>query len=374
MTRDALRVLEAGSLTAGDLQRWRELSEAAIEPNLFLGPDYCAPLLTVLHEHGVRVVVSMRDGTWVAAIAVAGVRARLLGAPHRVLTTGGPVIDHLFRTHPVVRPESPGRDLAALFRGLADMRMGGIIHLDDYFADGPFAVALADAVGELRAPTLVDDRGPQAFASRAAPVPEAERDMYGPAHVSKSRRNKLRRDARLLADRAGGPLAYVNHGADPAAVRAFVSLQAAGWKGDAGRGGKALALNQTRVRALEEAVVGSAEDGSMFVGALEAGSRTVYMVVAMRQGQRLVCDVLDTYDEDFRDVSAGTLGRLAHLAYVRRTWPSADFDPAIRSSAAVVAGLYPEARQTQGIHVAAGGPGARATIRGAARMRALRGN
>jgi CelD/BcsL family acetyltransferase involved in cellulose biosynthesis len=365
-------VLSPKELSPAELAKWRELSDAALEPNLFLDPHYCGPMLGLLHAAGVRVAVAERGDVWVAAIAIVPVATRIFGSNHRVLTTGGAVIDHLYRTHPLVRAEQPTTHLAALIQGLRTLNLGGIMHLDDLFWDGPLAAAIIEAADEIGAPTLVDHRGYQGFASRASAVAQSERDIFGPAHLSKSRRNKLRRNARLLAERAGGELAYVNHGTDPAALKLFIDMQASGWKGDAARGGKAIALDGGRKAAFELAVADAAAQESIFIGALHAGDRPIYMAMALRGGERVVCDVLDAFDEELRDLSAGALGRLAHLAYVRRTWPDADFDPAVRTSSPDIAGLYPEQRPTAGIYVAFGGVSAKGAIRGARLARRLR--
>jgi hypothetical protein len=372
LSEPTVRFWDLKDIDEDSLARWHRLVAEAIDPNLYLDPRYCIPTLSFGDHEGAMLASVVAGDEWLAAAMFMPMRVPLLRGTRTVLTTGNVLTEQLGRTHALVSPKDPGRSLATLIRGVARKVPSGIVQFDDYFADGPFAAALEEAVVLLNAPVLRDARGLQPYASQASPIPTETRDIYGPTYASKSRRENMRRHARVLQERTGTTLTYVNHGADMDAFRAFVDLQSRGWKGDTSRGGTALALREDDRGAFTQAMMSCGEDGSMFVGGLYAGDEPVHMTIFFTDHRRIVCAVLDAYDEEYRDVRAGSLGRLAALAAMRTTYPTLDFDPAIRIAPADVAGIYPERRPMAGMSIAAGSPTGRAIVRLAALARRMR--
>ena len=108
-------VLQLDNLTDSDIGAWRELSEAALEPNPFFDPDFVLPAAAELDSTGVGLLVARQGDDWTGCMPV--VRQR---GWRRVPTTGLVVWRHLycFLGTPLLRPdqaEDAARFYTAIF-------------------------------------------------------------------------------------------------------------------------------------------------------------------------------------------------------------------------------------------------------------------
>jgi hypothetical protein len=175
-----------------------------------------------------------------------------------------------------------------------------------------------------------------------------------------------------LSTHLGEPLTFVLHGPERSSFDAFVALQASGWKGDAEKGGAALALRREELDAFARVYEACSPDGTMSVGGIYAGDRPVHLSVFLSDNRTVTCVVVEAYDEEFREFRAGSVGRLAAVAHMRAAFPDRNFDPAIRYPTADVSGVYPDRRPMAGLLVGAGSQGGRLLIQLASMARKAR--
>ncbi|RYC33907.1 GNAT family N-acetyltransferase [Lichenibacterium minor] len=207
---------------------WADLVGRALEPNVFLDPDFALPAAQHLagrRKPGFVLVWAVEAGErrdLVAVCPVVGRRGPLKGLAsawiHNLSTLGFPLLD--------------GSRAAAALRALlawAGEALPGACGLvvPSLPMDGPTAAALRDVAAD-GGLDLVQLRTWERAALRRG-------GRAGPAALSPKAAKEIRRQRRRLAER--GALSYTGAEA-PDAVRAgieqFLSLEAGGWKGAAG--------------------------------------------------------------------------------------------------------------------------------------------
>ncbi|RMI12552.1 GNAT family N-acetyltransferase [Cellulomonas triticagri] len=387
------RLLPLHAVTPSDARAWRRLADTAVEPNVYLDPRFLLPARDRGHEtDDLRLVVVEERGEWLALLAVTTKQIGL-GVPVRAATTGGTFMTtHSDRHHPLVRIGRETEALHALLRGIRSSGLPGLVQLQHFPADGPLADALATIVGATSMRAHERRRVEAACATRGsvpAPVPVPAlvgagapglpTAPPGPVvvdpplhheHMGSGRRKDVRRRARALARAAGGPLALHDVSADPAADDAFVALQASGWKGDAGQGGAALALDPVAQRWFREVVGAFRADGDALVLRLDAGGCTQWTGYSLRSGGTYF-GFLDAYAEEHRQHSPGALGRLAEISYLFAATDAPALDPAFDARYVTGAQLYPDRRTYADVLVSTGGVVARTAVRAAPVARRL---
>ncbi|WP_203669570.1 GNAT family N-acetyltransferase [Cellulomonas pakistanensis] len=369
------RLVPLPRVTAADARAWRRLADAAVEPNLYLDPRFLVP---ARHRgtdvHDLRLLVVEEGTEWLALLAVTTTTVAP-GVPLRAVTTGGTFMTtHSDRHHPLVRAGREVEALGALLRGLREVGLPGLVQLQHFPADGPLADALARVLG--RGGMLVHERRrtASAFARRAAvPVDRIARAAPGTPlvdpplaveHMGTGRRKDLRRRVRGLARDAGGPLELHDVSDDCGVDEEFAAFQAAGWKGDAERGGAALALDRVAYQWFRDVAAGFRRDGDAVVLRLTAGGETLFMSYALRSGGAYF-GFLDAYGEQHGKFSPGAVGRLAELTYVLAATDATAFDPAFDARYATGTQLYPERREYVDLLVSTRGLVARTAVRAA---------
>ncbi len=366
------RLIPLSDVTDADVRAWQRLADGAVEPNLYLDPRFLVP---ARHRgdaaDDVLLLVVEDAGEWLAVLAVA---TRRIGhrVPLRAATTGGEFMAvHADRHQPLVHAGCTTEALGALLRGGAGVGLPGLVQLRRFPADGPLADALARVTARTSVRVHEYRRETAAFAYRdGAPTPPTPAGVpaTGPplatAHMTARGRKDVRRRARGLARDAGGPLELDDVSADPAVEDEFVAIQAAGWKGDAGRGGDALALDPAAERWFRAVVAAFRADGDALVLRLHAGGSTQFLCYTLRSGGAYF-GFLDTYAELHRKFSPGALGRLAETAHVLGSTSAPFFDPAFGARYTEGALLYPHRREYVDLLVAAHGLAAQAVLRGA---------
>lgn len=224
----AVERLEADE-AARHREAWLDLMGRALEPNVFLDPDFVLPAAQHLGSGRRPSLVFVWAGAGRAPADLLGICAvldragptRTLAASwiHELSTLGTPLLD----------AARAGAALRALLLwaggGLAGAR--GLV-IRALPADGPTAAALRGAAAETGHTLAVLDTAERAVLRRGAV-------RAGLAGLSPKGAKELRRQRRRLAER--GTLTYASARDGNAlrdAVERFLALEAAGWKGAAG--------------------------------------------------------------------------------------------------------------------------------------------
>ena len=206
-------IVKVSDLTDSDLDAWRELAGASVEPNPFVEPDFVLPAMRAWDVNDVAVLRVRNGATWLAAIPVQSV-ASWRSVPGRCLVAWRH--PYCYLSNPLVaRGDVEGIVSALLARGHRDASGFG---LEWIASDGPFAEVLG-------------------LQCRVAKISEFERAaLYrGHAHVGDNpptghTARNLRRQRRLL-ERDSGELAIRDRSGDRTAHERFLDIESVGWKG-----------------------------------------------------------------------------------------------------------------------------------------------
>lgn len=373
------RLLTLADVTDAEREAWHRLADHAAEPNVYLDPRFLLPA----RDRGraaadLRVLVVDDGPEWLAALAVT-TKPLAPRLPLRAATTGGSFMTgHADRHHPLLREGREVEALRALLRGARSTGLPGLLQLQHLPLGGAVERALAEVVATGGAAVLERRRQVAAFAPRtgvAVPeVPEGPGPLVDPPlawdHMATDERRNMRRGVRGIARETGGPLELHDVTDDPRADDDFIALQVAGWKGDAGRGGAALALDPVAERWFRAVVGGFRRDKDLRVVRLAAGGTTLWTGYALRSGSAWF-GFLDAYAEAHRRYSPGSIGRVANMTYLLATTDAPFFDPAFDARYATGARIFPSSRTHIDLLVATGGPVAGAVLRAVPAARRL---
>jgi CelD/BcsL family acetyltransferase involved in cellulose biosynthesis len=142
--------------------------------------------------------------------------------------------------------------------------------------DGAFAAAFHAALAQRTARFAAFDRH-----RRAQFAPEGDREGYFTRALSGKKRKELRRQRNRLEDAGALTFSLSNAQDTPAALREFLVLEAAGWKGEEGTAVQREAETKTF---FENAVLGLAGAGKATIARLTQGGRTLAAGVIIKSG------------------------------------------------------------------------------------------
>ena len=290
--------------TAGfDLvEELEHLANRAIEPNIFFNPRFLAPAMPRLEDREVRLAV-IRDGDEDRS------RLRLL-VPFSVERPPVPLGVSIMRAWsspfgPLGTPLIDHDDPVSVVEDFFDMlsrprlRMPKVLVLPDMRLDGPVANVLR---------TVALGRNLYFTATNRGERPFLESSLDGEAYLRNSLKSHHFREFRRLKRRlaALGELEYQVH-RQPDEIRrgveAFLTLEAAGWKG---RERTAMAIDRYRAAFAREAVHGLAERDLCRVHTLSLDGQVIAcLVVFVEQGFAYTWKT--AYDERYAAYSPGTL-------------------------------------------------------------------
>lgn len=284
------RLVRFGDLTEDDLRRWRDLVACAAEPNVFFEPEVLMPAVRHLASPGaVRLaVVTAADGRWVAC---APVKREIAWGRLRLPVLA--VWTHEFSglEVPLVDAAVLGPAVRALLRLLRRPRNGLFAAFTQVPGDGPFHLALEEC-----ARGAVEVARYERAALRRRPAFTYLDGMRG------KRRQELARMRRRLEEHHAD-VRTVDMTGDPAALDAFLALEASGWKG---REGTALGSDPAHAVFFRSACTALRAAGRLQVIALMADGRPVAMKCNGIAGNR-VFGFKQAYDESMAAYSPGRL-------------------------------------------------------------------
>jgi CelD/BcsL family acetyltransferase involved in cellulose biosynthesis len=274
---------------------WADLAARAIEPNPFFHPAWaCAVARHAEGKSGARALLAW-DGP---------AHTRLIGllpviSAWRAMHMPIPVFVAWQAIAPLTTP--------LLDRGLADTAARGLVAaaaqagamallLPSLAEDGPAASALRGAIAEFNLSPIALGRHQRARLDATLDAEEAIKSL-GAKKVK-----ELRRQRNRLADDGEVAFKIAAQGADAdTALEAFLSLEAAGWKGASGT---ALAKQAGLAAFIRSAVPAMVKNGAAEVATLSCGGTTVAAGIVLRHFRRAFF-VKIAYDESVARSSPG---------------------------------------------------------------------
>ena len=276
-------------LTPQDLDAWRTLSTRAIEPNPFFDPDFVLPAAEGRSESECVAIARVRSGNeWLGCLPVRRYR-RWHRLPLACLATWRH--SYCLLGTPLVAPERTAEVLAAIVETMRASSRIAFAVLEWIPADGPVAAAVAEIPGR----PIEFERFSRASLERR---PQCD---YLDDQVKGKHRREFRRMARGLEDELGGELKLVDRAGDPAAIEAFLRLEASGWKG---REQTALAADPGHATFFAEMSRALASRAAIELLFLEANGQVAAARCSLLAGGVSFCFKV-AYDERFKRFSPG---------------------------------------------------------------------
>lgn len=342
-------------LSRSDLQGWAELADNATEPNPYMHPDFVGLAAAALRPRGLRILRCEDAGGWTACLPVVPVAWR-----GDVLGPGLATWRHAycFAGTPLVASGASAEGA----RGLLDQargRRGAAFLACDWVRSGPVADALTAASA---APPVVTRRFSRGFVRRPVAPERAMKPL------SRNRAKELRRQQRGLAEALGGDIETVEHRDAAEAARAFLGLEAAGWKG---RQGTAMASDRRHADFLVAVCEAfAARDAVQFLS-LQSGGRLASMQCNLRAGEGIFCFKV-AYDEELAAHSPGMQLEVAALELLERDERTAWMDSCSAPDNELINRLWPDRTEISTLIVPAGPVGRAAVGTTAAAMEVAR--
>jgi len=283
---------------------WEELSEAAIEPNVFYEPWQVLPAAGTLGGHGRLIhLLVLQEGVLCAYFPLERVR-RFRGLPVPVLTLWKHI--HCFLCTPLIRPGCAGQALAALLQwARLDPRGAAIVQFPQITGDGPFQKALVEFLRERQRPAFV-------FGTydRALFVPRENAGDYLLACVSPKSRKQMRRLTRRISEVGRLEFAELENTGDlDAWVRDFLQLEASGWKG---RADSALACHEAERRFFTTMTREAFQRGRLMMLAMRLDGHPIAMKCSLRAREGSFAFKI-AFDEAFARFSPGVLLEIENI-------------------------------------------------------------
>jgi CelD/BcsL family acetyltransferase involved in cellulose biosynthesis len=329
-------LIAIAGLSEGDLARWRELAARAVEPNPYFEPEYVLPLARGLGDLGeVSLLVVAGPGGWRACLPV-HVVPRWHRVPLRSLSTWrGHLLYGLLGT-PLVAPEQPGEDLAALIDGLPTAASGTVFAgLEWVDTAGPLGDALAEVLSGHRPRPIRFERFERALVRRRA------QPTYVEETLSSKHRRELRRQRRKLGEALEAEPQLVDRAGQDSAYDDFIALEASGRRADEQT---VLAADPGHAAFFKEMCRGFAEQGRLQLFELQAGDQTVAAKCNLLAGNGLFCLKI-AYDERWSSMSPGILLELDTLKVFHEATEAEFIDSCADPNNAMINRLWPDRRE-----------------------------
>lgn len=222
-----VHVFDLDEVSPALLDRWRELSRNALEPNAFLSPDYVLPAARYLTPEQRLLVIAVEAGRRAATPAALGVfresgASRRLPLRHLVAYRSR----HSFHGGILLHRELAESAAGTLFRFLASSRRWHGVEFEQLDPDGPAGEAMFAAARSAGA------AWDQYDLEQRAVIRPGEFPADPLTVASRHRRQEIGRRQRRLAEL--GEVTWslkLGEEIDDAVVAQFLGLEHAGWKG-----------------------------------------------------------------------------------------------------------------------------------------------
>jgi len=270
------------------LDDWQGVSDASIDPNPFFSPAFLRPFLQEMGSRSVRLIAvrNVETGTWMVAAPVGRRRLGLAVPVGAVWATeysplGTPLL------HPEAGPDAIGLFLKAAAGGVKTLAVPYL----------PLASETARRLMETRFGRIAVT----ARTHRACHEGGAKGAEQLEAAFSGKRRKEMRRLLRRLGDHGETRFESLT-GADASqGFEAFLDLEAAGWKGQAGTALKSRSETASFAR---QAIANIAGKNNLRIDRLWAGDKLVAALILFLEGGHAFAWKI-AYDEDYARYSPG---------------------------------------------------------------------
>jgi CelD/BcsL family acetyltransferase involved in cellulose biosynthesis len=334
-----MRLIDLNELNQRDRAAWESLAARAIEPNPFFEPLFVDAAGAAFRTAGLELLVEDEGGDWSGCLPVQ-VR-RFAGAP--VLASSWR-LPYTYLGTPLVDRDRVDDFAVALSSSLRRREHFRCLMLRRASA-GPVLAAL-DKAGSSTGVGSVFERRFERGAYTGRPT-DRQLDW-----IKSKRRSELKRQRRKLAESLGCDVEVTTREDADAAVREFLALESAGWKG---RQGTAMAESDASAR-LFEAMCGSfAGAGRLRISALQAGDRVLAMTCDLLAGETLF-GFKSAFDEDLRRFSPGVQLQVENFARFDADDRSSLFDSCAEADNEMINGLWPDRRPLATLALAGPGP------------------
>ncbi len=332
-----MRLIALNALSPEDHAAWQSLADRAVEPNPFFEPLFVDAAVTAYGADGVALLVGGEGAEWSGCLPVQ-VR-KLAGIP--VLASSWR-LPYTYLGTPLVDRERTDEFAAALADSLRRHEHCRCLLLRRTSV-GPVLDALREA-GAAAGVVPVFERRLERGVYHGRP---AERALEW---MKSKRRSELKRQRRKLAEELGAEVTVRTRSDPEAAVRDFLALESAGWKGEEGT---ALAKDESAARLFEAMCGAFAAGGRLRISTLEADGRPLAMT----------CDLLadgaifgfkSAYDENLRRFSPGVQLQVENFARFDAEDSVRLFDSCAEPDNEMINALWPDRRPLATLALARG--------------------
>lgn len=346
----------------GAVVAWDDLAAHAAEPNPFYESWYLLPSLEALDPQGEAIVLVLRRGEdWLGLLPLARWR-RYYGRP--IPNIANWVHANCFLGLPLVRQGHEAEFWQVLLEWAdGQARPGLFLHLTQLPLDGLLYAGLRSALAQTGRRAALVHREDRALL--ATPLDPA---AYFEASLSGKKRKELRRQHARLSEQ--GELAFERR-EDAAGLAAwtdaFLALEQAGWKGEAG---SALASSDRTATLFGKALAGAAQRGKLERLTLSLDGRPIAMLANFLAAPGSF-SYKTAYAEDFARFSPGVLLQRENLGVITRpgiAW----CDSCAAADHPMIDHIWRERRAIGRVSIAIGGPLRRALFGTLARFETRR--
>jgi CelD/BcsL family acetyltransferase involved in cellulose biosynthesis len=335
--RTQSRVIPIAGVTKRDVAAWRDLAAASAEPNAFFEPEFVLPAVARLADAGGAELVAVEEADgWTACVPVR--RTRWQGALPAAVALR---TSYTYLSTPLVRAGDTGTNVEALDRAVREL--SAVFVIERYRADGPIGAAIAQLATRGRRIEALTRTHERALLCR-----RESGDYHG--WMSKKHERDLRRRRRKLEELAG-EAAVEDVSDDPEAAKAFLDLEASGWKG---REQTALASVPGGAEFFIAMCDGFRSQGRLEMLTLRTGTRNLAMLCNLRSGEGSYSFKI-AHDEEFAKQSPGIQLEMANAEFFHASG-SAWMDSCAEPDNAMINRLWPDRREIRTSVLAPAGP------------------
>lgn len=290
-----MRLIPFSELTAEDLHAWERLAERAAQPNPFFEPGFAAVAAETLGTSEARLLVTEAgNGDWIGCVPVSPMTRRA-----RRIALGTWNHDYSFLGTPLVDRDRLDRYAAELVSAVERRGIGHFLVLRD-IDEGPVLDALREEIGASGKVKIAFERSVE----RAAVERRPEADYM--STLKSSRRRRLNRRQRKLAEAVDGELDCRYVRCADGAVETFLELEASGWKGEVGT---AMACDSGSTAFFAQMCKWFDQRGRLQMRVMQGNEKTIVMNCNVVAGNAMF-SFKTAYDESFRKYAPGLLLQL----------------------------------------------------------------
>ncbi|WP_298302169.1 GNAT family N-acetyltransferase [uncultured Erythrobacter sp.] len=351
---ERLQVLDVATVdSAGLVDEWKALASRASEPNPFFEQWFASSSLEQFASgNDCRIATYWRGQSLVGLLPLVHSND-YYGHPLPHVSTW--LHDNAFCGAPLVAKGCENGFWRALLRHLdAEPGPAMLLHLPDLPEHGPLNQALTSVLEETSRATSIVERE-----ERAMLASDMSAEEYLAEAMSAKKRKELRRQRNRLAEL--GELTFERlegtQGVEPW-IEQFLTLEASGWKGDAG---SALKADETTYAFFADTLCGAANAERLERLALRLNGKPIAMLANFLTLPGAY-SFKTAFDEDYARFSPGLLLQLENLSLLNR--PGVDWtDSCAVQGHSMIERIWREKRSFVSRNIAIGGPLRRFTAR-----------